>query len=100
LAGVGRDTPDPHGGRIERDSQTGEPSGTLREWSAMDLVEKRLPPTTTAEQINGVRSFLREAARLGITAAHDAMVSPEQLAVYAHLEKQGELTVRVGVSLL
>ena len=31
IAGVGKDTPDPPHGRIERDPKTGEPSGALRE---------------------------------------------------------------------
>ncbi len=45
LAGVTKDTPDPEGGIIERDSDTGEPSGTLRE-SAAWLVADVVPPAT------------------------------------------------------
>jgi len=43
IAGITRNTPDPAGGRIERDPKTGEPSGTLRE-SAAGLLERHVRP--------------------------------------------------------
>ena len=44
LAGITSATPDPLNGRIERDPQTNEPTGTLRE-KAMDLIDKVVPPS-------------------------------------------------------
>jgi predicted amidohydrolase YtcJ len=38
--GIGKDTPDPEGGTIDRDDQ-GEPTGILRE-AAADIVRKRV----------------------------------------------------------
>ncbi|MCK7528500.1 MAG: amidohydrolase family protein [Ignavibacteriales bacterium] len=37
LAGITKNTPDPDGGLIERDAQTGEPTGILKD-NAMDLI--------------------------------------------------------------
>ncbi len=93
LAGIDRTTPDPVGGRIERDP-SGEPSGTLRE-SAVDLVTRHLPRRTEAELREGIRKGLALANRFGITAVHDASVGPEALAAYATLDRDGELTARV-----
>ena len=52
LAGITRETPDPSGGRIERDA-AGEPQGTLHE-EAMDLVGDLLPPITPDEWEAGI----------------------------------------------
>lgn len=98
LAGVTRATPDPEGGRIERDLQTGEPSGTLRE-DAMALVASRLPPYSAEERLDAARRALREANRLGITAITDADVGDETLEAYAELSRRGELSARVTVAL-
>ena len=43
-AGVTRDTPDPLGAIIERDPDTGEPTGIFREFGAQNLVIGALPP--------------------------------------------------------
>lgn len=93
LAGITRATADPPKGRIERDA-SGEPTGTLRE-SAMDLVSRLLPAPTMAERQEGLKRALRLANELGIVSVHDASVSPEFLAAYAELDREGELTTRV-----
>ncbi|MCY3020935.1 MAG: amidohydrolase family protein [Planctomycetota bacterium] len=100
MAGIRAETPDPPGGRIERDPQTGQPSGTLREWSAMRLVDDRLPKAGQAERLAGARAFQELAARAGLVAVHDAMVKREDLEIYAELERRGELLLRVSTSLL
>ena len=96
-AGITRDTPDPRGGRIERD-RNGEPSGTLRE-AAMGLVASRLPPYTREQRIGAARRALAEANRFGITSITDADVDPEYLEAYAELDRRGELTARVTAAL-
>ena len=92
-AGIDRATPDPAGGRIERDP-SGEPSGTLRERAA-HLVRRHLPGRTEAQLREGIRQALTLANRYGITAVHDASVGLDALAAYAGLDRDGELTARV-----
>jgi predicted amidohydrolase YtcJ len=93
LAGVTAATPDPPGGRIERDERGG-PLGTLQE-QAMHLVLDLAPAPTHAERVAGVRAALRYYHRLGITACQDALVSPEWQAVYEELARARELGLRV-----
>ena len=100
LAGISSYTADPPGGRIERDPASGEPTGTLREWTAMQLVEDRLPQWGGEDLIHAFRSFLQLAARSGLTAVHDAMASAEHLAAYLAVEERKELALRVSASLL
>ncbi|HMA52837.1 MAG TPA: amidohydrolase, partial [Acidobacteriota bacterium] len=98
LAGVTRDTPDPAGGRIERDPKTGSPTGTLRE-SAAGLVERLVPDRSPADYIKGLRAGLALANRFGIASIVEASAGPEILDAYAAFDKTGELTVRVLASL-
>ena len=71
LAGINAQTPDPVNGRIERDPNSKEPSGVLRE-DAMGLVEPLLPLYTKDQIDIGLQFAVKEANRLGITAILDA----------------------------
>lgn len=99
-AGIGRGTPDPPGGLIVRDPSTGEATGTLREWSAMDLVESRLPKPTGRELATAGWAFREMASRMGIVSVHEAMAKKEELAAYRELEQSGELALRVQAAML
>ena len=71
LAGINAQTPDPLNGRIERDPNSREPSGVLRE-DAMGLVEPFLPLYTKDQIVAGLQFAVEEANRFGITAILDA----------------------------
>ena len=98
IAGITKTTPDPAGGRIDRDPKTGDASGSLQD-SAMALVSEKIPPYTLDERKNGLRYALRMLARYGVTSFQDASVSPEDLEIYRALDAGGELTARVVASL-
>jgi predicted amidohydrolase YtcJ len=96
-AGIGRDTPDPSGGVIDRDA-AGEPTGVLFE-NAQDLVRAHIPEPSDAEMAQALRAGLRRAAAAGITGIHNLEDARTRRA-FAALEAAGELTLRVyhGVS--
>ncbi len=93
LAGITRRTPDPPGGQIVRDPETGEPTGILKD-AAMDLVYRVIPEPTFEERMQALRAAMREANRLGVTAVHN-MGSWAELPVLDSLDRRGELTVRL-----
>jgi predicted amidohydrolase YtcJ len=93
LAGITAATPDPAGGRIERDAH-GAPLGTLQE-QAMHLVLDLAPAPTPAERVAGVRAGVAYYHSLGITSCQDALVSAEWQAAYEQLARAGELGLRV-----
>ena len=93
LAGVTAATPDPPGGRIERDEH-GAPQGTLQE-QAMHLVLDLAPAPTHAERVAGVRAGVDYFHSLGITACQDALVDADWQAAYEELARAGELGLRV-----
>jgi predicted amidohydrolase YtcJ len=98
VAGVTKNTPDPAGGRIERDPATGEPTGTLRE-SARKLVTKRIPAPTPAENAAGLKRAIELANSLGIISVQEADSSDEVLAAYRALDDAMQLNARVVAAL-
>jgi predicted amidohydrolase YtcJ len=100
LAGVDKGTCDPAGGLIERDISTGEPTGTLREWPAMDLVNICLPAHHHDDIMGAMAVFMEMAARAGMVAIHDAGAREKELAIYSVLARQEALTLDIGASLV
>lgn len=100
LAGITKATPDPVNGRIERDAESGEPSGTLRE-SAKDLVAQLIPKPTLETMKDHLRDGAAYLNALGYTAAIEAASNPgvfEQ--AYAALAQAGTLNLKVALSMV
>ena len=95
LAGINRDTKDPFKGIIERDPITGEPSGTLREPSAMNLIADVLPTETSELRLNGLIYAQNLASSFGITSMIDAAVNEPYLISFKDLAEKGELNLRI-----
>lgn len=93
LAGITRDTPDPPGGEIVRNPDTGEPTGILKD-AAMNLVFSRIPARSQEQRRWAVRAAVRAAASRGVTSVHD-VAGPEGLDIYTELYWSGELAVRI-----
>ncbi|HWG39335.1 MAG TPA: amidohydrolase, partial [Candidatus Acidoferrales bacterium] len=92
-AGISAQSPDPHGGKIDRDDK-GEPTGILRE-TAMSLVGEKIPPPTMAQRRKAAELALADAARSGITSAQDNS-DWEDFLTYEQMEKEGKLTLRIA----
>ncbi|HEX9162322.1 MAG TPA: amidohydrolase [Thermoanaerobaculia bacterium] len=95
LAGVMRETPDPPGGTIVRDSN-GEPTGLLKD-AAMSAVYAVIPAPTIEQRVEAARAGLAEARKFGVTSFCDMSGSDayDDLRAYQRLEKAGQLTARV-----
>ena len=93
LAGIGAGTPDPPGGRIERDER-GEAVGMLQE-QAMHLALDLVPQPDASERAAGLRAAQEYYLSLGITACQDANVEPGWQDAYEQFAHSGELTLRV-----
>jgi len=92
-AQISKDTPDPDGGRIERDPNTGEPTGTLRE-TAFKLIEDVIPDHSLEERKNALLAYQEMAAAVGITLVHDAMLDANSTSAYNELAAADQLKMR------
>jgi len=93
-AGIDRNgPPDPPGGVIQRDPDTGEPTGILKD-AAMDLVRRHIPPPSDEELYVALLEAMKHANALGITSMHDVS-GREDLGAMFRAHRQGALTVRI-----
>jgi predicted amidohydrolase YtcJ len=93
LAGITKDTANPSGGEIEKDSN-GEPTGMLKEGAAMGLVESKIPPASAEERRRGIELALADVAKNGVTSVQDNSAW-EDFLTYRALKNDGKLTVRI-----
>ena len=95
LAGVDRSTPDPTGGRIERDPD-GSPNGILRA-AAKLLVRSLMPQPTLPELKQALALGCQEMNRYGITSVIDPGLYPYEMHAYQSFYQAGGLTVRMNL---
>ena len=91
-ANITRDTPDPAGGKIERDAN-GEPTGLLRE-NAMNLLEGRRGFNASSISDDVLLNAIRAVHQLGITGIHN-VEGAVSLRAFQSLRAQDKLTLRV-----
>ncbi len=95
MAGITKDTPDPQGGEIDRDPETGEPTGILKD-TAQDLVFRIIPPPSHDQLKKAITTAIAHANSLGVTSIQDNS-SEADFEVYQELNQSGELTLRINV---
>ena len=103
--GYTKDTPNPPGGEIQRDTR-GNPTGLLLARPNAGILYATLakgPKLSYDDQIISTRLFMRELNRLGVTSAIDAgggfQNYPDDYAIIDKLARDGELTVRIAYNL-
>jgi predicted amidohydrolase YtcJ len=100
MSGITKDTPDPFGGEIQRDSLTGEPTGILKD-AAMDLIRLgdvkilRSPEEEKARTWKGYLLAMKEARELGVTSLQNA--GKADFEAYEKLQNMGQLTSRIDI---
>ena len=97
MAGINRDTPDPEGGRFERDAR-GELTGYVL-GKAMEPFRAILPSETDAYITDNLLRGMRANAALGWTSTHDAGMSWRQLRLLQDLRARGLMAHRVYVAI-
>lgn len=90
--GITRETPDPPGGVILKDS-LGEPTGILKE-NAVELVYDNLPPEPYDEKINAIKAAHDHLLSLGITGFGDCDEDDDLFPIYRELDESGQLKLR------
>lgn len=104
LAGITKNTPNPEGGEISRDHKTGELTGILLEFPAMNLIENIMPKPSQEDLIAALQRASEKLLSEGITSATDAGVGvlvdvPGQIAAYQEAVERGALRVRHNLAI-
>src|SRR5687767_12107140 len=94
LAEVDKTTPNPFGGEISKDKQTGEPNGMLLD-AAQGLVRRRVPPTTAEDAERAVVLGAKRNIELGWTQIQDAGGGYNDVEIFKKLYTSGAIKLRI-----
>jgi predicted amidohydrolase YtcJ len=93
-ADVNDKTPDPAGGRFDRDA-AGKLTGCVHELATGPFNRKIVTNYTRSDRREGVKIIANMMARTGITSVHDTGGTPEDLRAYQDARESGDLKIRV-----
>jgi predicted amidohydrolase YtcJ len=99
MVGISNETPDPLDGLIDRDINTGEPTGVL--YRMGDFLSRKIPPLENHQLDQGMRIANDELLSLGITSIQDASSHNgiEQWRMFHRWKDKGFLKPRVAMML-
>jgi len=97
LAGIHKETDDPLGGIIERDFDSGNPTGLL--WGMNDFLSKTIPPIDDVMLSRGVQKAEQQLLSCGITSFQDASPRNDRnrWQWYEQLKDRGQLRPRTAM---
>ncbi|HKS08893.1 MAG TPA: amidohydrolase [Pyrinomonadaceae bacterium] len=94
IAGVDKNTPNPFGGEISKDKDSGEPNGMLLD-AAQGLVRSKVPPTTREDAERAVVLGVKRDIELGWTQIQDAGGSYYDVEIFKKLYGEGAIKLRI-----
>jgi predicted amidohydrolase YtcJ len=97
LAGLLELIPAVSAGSVDLD-EAGVPTGVLREWEAMQLVMKHIPPLTLEEELNALDWAQNRLLAAGIVEVQDAWIDPGMTEVYLEAAKRDRLRVTTNLA--
>jgi predicted amidohydrolase YtcJ len=99
MVGISNETPDPPDGLIDRDVNTGEPTGVL--YRMGDFLSRKIPPLENDQLDQGMKIANDELLSMGITSIQDASSHNgiEQWKVLRRWKEKGFLEPRVVMML-
>ncbi len=94
IAGIDRSTPNPFGGEISKDKDSGEPNGMLLD-TAQGLVRRHIPSATAADAEQAILLGVKRNLELGWTQIQDAGGSYADVDLYKKLYGEGKIKLRI-----
>jgi len=95
IAGVNKNTLDPQYGIIVRDPDTGEPTGSLIEYSAMALVGRHIPKLPIPRRMALAERGIAELNSYGVVGFSEAGSEEADLVALNRLARDGRLNARI-----
>ena len=97
LANITAATPDPTAGTIDRDAKTHQPTGVLKEETAMEPVVRLIPAITPEQMRAGILYIQQVLHSEGMTAVKDPDITQLNWDAYKALLDAGQLKERICV---
>ena len=97
-AGITKETPDPPGGTIVKDPETGEPTGMFLD-DAMFLIDEFALDGEDPDSYEGAKEALSMMSSGGITSFVEAMTFEGYEELFRTMDSNGDLNFRVNLSL-
>ncbi|MFT7460517.1 MAG: putative amidohydrolase YtcJ [Planctomycetota bacterium] len=98
VLGINKETADPPGGVIVRETKSTEPTGILIDNAAYDVLQ--IIPAYTEEQYETALEWaLREMNKVGVVAVKDAFSDSHSLKAYKALDTSGRLGMTISTSI-
>jgi len=97
IAGIDKSTPSPPGSKIGRSPSTGEPTGLLIHYPALNLVRKHMPIPDSGQAKDALLFAAKLYAAEGVTTVHDnffSLGSPHFHKAYFELVASGRMPLR------
>jgi predicted amidohydrolase YtcJ len=101
LSGIDKDfkITDSKPGRIERDANTGEPTGIIRSAGRFVGYKSSERSPSKEDELRRLKELLADYNKVGLTSIADRNVSDKGIELYRELKKRDDLTCRVFLSL-
>ena len=96
LVGVSKQTRATSGGAIDKNAETDEPTGVLRD-NATNLVWKFVPEPSEEELVEAAGLACEKIVEAGVTSVHWMVLSPIEVSIIQKLRAQNRLPLRVYV---
>jgi predicted amidohydrolase YtcJ len=92
--GFVKGAPNPKGGRIQCDMQTGDPTGVVEEQAVFNLLQL-LPPRTDEQKLQTLAEIQLYYAGFGVTTAQDGQTPPHSIALLRKAAARGNLIIDI-----
>ena len=95
-AGISSATPDPQGGKIDRDAN-GSPTGIVRETPAVSLIVSKIPPPDPETRRKAINLAIADCLAHGVTSVQNSFSAWDDWLALEAMEKDGRLNLRIAM---
>jgi predicted amidohydrolase YtcJ len=95
MLNIDKDTPDPAGGIIQKNEETGEPNGVMEESAMLPFLLKTLESFSFDEKIDAIADAALIYAANGITTAQDGATTENEIKALLEASQRSKLAIRI-----
>ncbi|TXI12411.1 MAG: amidohydrolase [Polynucleobacter sp.] len=94
-ANISAQTPDPSGGTIVRKPGSKEPEGLIQETAMVPFLPMVITKRAMTKEMSLLKQAMMDYAKVGVTTANEALVTPEKMEVLDYAAKNNLLSIDI-----